>query len=64
MEKLSKENTPCNGDETIDQNNNADNYKSKEVGEKVSKVEQTKISAREKCYLTQISNEPPSIKLC
>lgn len=35
MEKLSKENTPCNGDQTVDQNNNADNYKSKEVGEKV-----------------------------
>ena len=38
MEKLSKENTPCNGDQTVDQNNNADNYKSKEVGEKVSKL--------------------------
>ena len=38
MEKLSKENTPCNGDQTVDQNNNADNYNSKEVGEKVSKL--------------------------
>ena len=38
MEKLSKENTPYNGDQTVDQNNNADNYKSKEVGEKVSKL--------------------------
>lgn len=27
-------------------------------------VEQTKISAREKCYPTQISNEPPRIELC
>ena len=27
-------------------------------------VEQTKVSAREKCYLTELSNEPPRIKLC
>ena len=27
-------------------------------------VEQTRVSAREKCYLTQISNEPPRIKIC
>ena len=27
-------------------------------------VEQTEVSAREKCYLTQISNEPLRIKLC